>query len=133
VRGRRILHPALYNFVPDAGRSGGMADAAVSKTVEGNLVGVRIPPSAPRFLSAGGSPGRLARPAEPDDLQQVLPRLKAGVLGDPSNQLLGGIRDDLLHRVASLTDQMMVVLGAAHGVGVMRVGVQPREDTQLRE
>jgi hypothetical protein len=29
------------------GRSGGMADATVSNTVEGNLVWVRVPPSVP--------------------------------------------------------------------------------------
>ena len=29
------------------GRGGGMADAKVSKTFEGNLVRVRLPPSAP--------------------------------------------------------------------------------------
>ncbi len=46
-------------------RSGGMADATVSKTVEGNLVRVQLPPSAPGarrgFCRGVAQPGRAPR------------------------------------------------------------------------
>src|SRR5438309_8348986 len=45
----------------NTGRSGGMADAAVSKTVGGNPVGVRIPPSAPEKRPRGAIPRGLRK------------------------------------------------------------------------
>ena len=49
-------HGTMTEPVPgDPGRSGGMADATVSNTVEGNLVWVRIPPSVPPVDDAGRS------------------------------------------------------------------------------
>ena len=36
-------------------RSGGMADAAASKAVEGNLMGVQVPSPAPAIDSSAGS------------------------------------------------------------------------------
>ena len=40
---------AMFGYTARHRRSGGMADATVSKTVEGDLVWVRLPPSAPRY------------------------------------------------------------------------------------
>ena len=40
-----------YDNIPEQCRSGGMVDAADSKSAEGNLMGVRVPPSAPKQTS----------------------------------------------------------------------------------